>query len=92
MAEIHPYESAAIYEAPASGTLMASDYDAAFIDHEDPSTALGYAVLSGVDYDGDGLGDLVIGAPTWHDGKVGSKYYYSYIGRTLIFRGAGPVR
>ncbi|RME25112.1 MAG: hypothetical protein D6798_09670, partial [Deltaproteobacteria bacterium] len=85
-------ESVALYEAPASGTVDASSYDAALIDHEDPATAMGAAVLGGVDYDGDGLSDLVIGAPAWHGGKVGSKYYYSYIGRILIFRGAGPAR
>ena len=68
--------AAFVVNGGTTGTIIAADADAALGD-DHGQTSFGRAVNSRDDLDGDGLADLLVGAPGSGDGQAGATYVFS---------------
>ncbi len=75
----HPFGltagAVAIFSGPVSGDLVATDADA-FLEAEDSFDEAGTDVAAGGDVDGDGIADLLVGAPGDGDGGTSAGAVY----------------
>ncbi len=74
----------ALMNVPSSGTWLIRDASI-FIRADVLDTGIGHKVLSGVDYDGDGLQDLLVGE--WYWNPIQDDVFTHPLGRFMIFRG-----